>query len=129
MRATLQRDTPAELAVRSALHRLGLRFRVDRPIKGVPRVRPDIVFVTERIAIFVDGCFWHRCPQHGTIPKANREWWLRKLNANVERDRRHDAALKRAGWRVIRVWEHEPPSSVARRIFHIVRNRRTSRRR
>lgn len=121
MRATRQRDTPAELAVRSALHRMGLRYRVHYPIRGVPRVRPDIVFVSARVVVFIDGCFWHSCPLHGTIPKSNREWWMRKLQANVDRDRRHDRTLGEAGWTVIRVWEHEEPVAAAERIAKVVR--------
>jgi DNA mismatch endonuclease, patch repair protein len=121
MQATPRRDTPAEVALRSALHRLGLRFRLHRSIDGVPRTRPDIVFVSAKIAVFVDGCFWHGCPDHGSTPKANGEWWVRKLAANVERDRRYDAALRAAGWTVVRIWEHEDPSAAAARIFKLVR--------
>jgi DNA mismatch endonuclease, patch repair protein len=107
LQATRQRDTPSEIKLRSALHRLGLRFRLHRPIEGVPRVRPDIVFVSAKVAVFVDGCFWHGCPQHGTWPKANNDWWRKKLESNIKRDRRQDAALSAAGWSVVRVWEHE----------------------
>lgn len=121
MQSTRQRDTPPEIALRSTLHRMGLRFRVDRPIEGVPRVRPDIVFVSARVAVFVDGCFWHACPKHGTIPKTNTDWWIRKLRLNVERDRRHDAALSAAGWKVIRIWQHEDPEKAARLIFEVVK--------
>lgn len=75
-----------------------------------------MVFTRARIAVYVDGCFWHRCPQHGTIPKSNTEWWVRKLDANVERDRAADRELSDAGWLVIRVWAHEDASQVAQQI-------------
>jgi DNA mismatch endonuclease (patch repair protein) len=71
------------------------------------RVRPDVVFVARRVAIFLDGCYWHRCPQHGTAPRTNAGYWTEKLDRNVARDRRVDAALDAAGWRVVRIWEHE----------------------
>src|SRR2546430_17382839 len=86
MQVTAQRDTPCELALRSALHRLGLRFRVQWPIEGTRR-RADVAFTAARIAVFVDGCFWHCCPEHGTGPKANGRWWEEKLAANVNRER------------------------------------------
>jgi DNA mismatch endonuclease (patch repair protein) len=124
MRATPQRDTPPEISLRSALHRLGLRYRIHRPIEGVPRVRPDIVFVSARVVVFVDGCFWHRCPEHGTMPKANRDWWEAKLSANAARDRRHSAVLEGAGWAVIRFWEHEDPADAALRIAKLLAQRR-----
>lgn len=123
MQATRQRHTTPEVALRSALHRRGLRFRLHRPIEDVPRVRPDIVFVSARVAVFVDGCFWHGCPEHGSEPKAHGEWWKRKLQRNGERDRRHDAALREAGWAVIRVWEHEDPKEAAKRIHAFIQRR------
>ena len=98
-----RRDTKPELAVRSAVWRRGLRYRVDvSPIKGM-RSRADLVFTRAKVAVFVDGCFWHSCPEHLTIPKANREWWVDKLEANVARDRRVDEDLRSAGWRVVPV--------------------------
>ena len=86
------------------------------------RTRPDIVFTRARVAVFVDGCFWHRCPEHGTSPKTNTGWWRRKLDTNVERDRATDAALTEASWAVIRIWEHEDPVAAADRVEAIVRN-------
>lgn len=86
-------------------------------------MRPDIVFVSSGVAVFVDGCFWHSCPDHGSIPKTNTDWWIQKLRSNVERDRRHDAALTSAGWWVFRVWEHEDPKSAAQQIFDVVKRR------
>ena len=122
MRATRHRDTTAEMRLRRELHRRGLRYRVDHPVVG-PRKRVDIVFTRAKVAVFVDGCFWHSCRDHGTVPKSNRQWWVAKLAANVERDRATDAQLARAGYKVIRVWEHEDPLHVADRIESVVRSR------
>ena len=124
MRNTKQKDTPAELALRSELHRRGLRFRVGRTIPGVTRGRPDIIFPTEKVAVFVDGCFWHSCQEHGTIPTHNREWWVAKLDANSERDRRHCAELESAGWVAVRIWEHIAVYDAAEEIQDLVRARR-----
>lgn len=121
MKATRQRDTGAEVSLRSALHARGLRYRLHRRVEGVPRVRPDIVFVSARVAVFVDGCFWHGCPEHGSQPKANSEWWRDKLERNIARDRRNDSALRKAGWAVVRIWEHEDPPEAAKRIEQVVR--------
>lgn len=118
MRSTRRRDTAAELALRRVLHRRGLRYRVDLAVLTGSRRRVDVVFPRQRVAVFVDGCFWHRCPRHGTTPIANARWWEAKLAANVARDRATDRALRRAGWTVIRVWEHEDPTRAARRIVH-----------
>jgi DNA mismatch endonuclease (patch repair protein) len=121
MKAVRRRDTPPELAIRSALHRRGLRFRVDRaPVEGIRR-RADIVFVTARVAVFVDGCFWHGCPTHGSWPKANGDWWRRKILANQQRDADTNRKLERGGWLVVRVWEHEDPEAAAERIERMVR--------
>lgn len=116
MKRTRRRDTAAELRVRSAVHRRGLRYRVDQPVLPGDRRRADLVFRRHRVAVFIDGCFWHSCPLHGTQPKRNGEWWLEKLAGNVERDRDTDARLGRAGWTVVRVWEHEDAEVVADRI-------------
>jgi DNA mismatch endonuclease (patch repair protein) len=100
--------------LRSELHRLGLRFRKDLRIDLASlRVRPDIVFTRSRVAVFVDGCFWHGCPDHGSSPKANAEYWAEKFARNRRRDKLVDAALQSEGWRVVRVWEHEDASMVA----------------
>jgi DNA mismatch endonuclease (patch repair protein) len=116
MKATQQRDTLPELALRSRLHALGYRYRVDTsPIPGLRR-RADLIFSRARVAVYVDGCFWHSCPKHGTWPKANAEWWQVKIGANVARDRDTDRALVAAGWRVVRVWEHEPAERAIRRV-------------
>lgn len=111
-----RRDTLPERAIRSELHRRGLRFRVDRaPIPGL-RSRADIVFGPARVAVYVDGCFWHSCPEHGTRPKANAGWWERKLDRNQERDRETDRVLQEHGWEVVRIWEHEDPVAAADRV-------------
>lgn len=110
MRANRRADTKPEMALRRALHSQGLRYRKDYRLDLAPgaRVRPDIAFTARRVAVFVDGCFWHVCPQHGTQPAANTWYWQPKLLRNVERDRAADAALTAAGWEVVRIWEHEP---------------------
>lgn len=124
MQATRQRDTQAEMAIRRLLHGWGLRYRVDRsPLPGFRR-RADIVFPRERVAVFVDGCFWHRCPTHGTQPKANSKWWRDKLRTNVVRDRDTDNRLKKAGWQVLRIWEHERPEEAAEKVRRAVLKRR-----
>ena len=118
-----RRDTGAELAIRRELWSRGLRYRVDMAIPGIGRGRPDITFPRARVVVFVDGCFWHCCPDHGTFPKTNREWWRVKLQKNVRRDRAADDALKQAGWEVIRIWEHEDPAVGASRVEAVVRSR------
>lgn len=123
MRATRRYDTSPELALRWELHRRGLRYRVEMPLLDRRR-RVDIVFTRARVAVFVDGCFWHSCPVHGTAPAANAAWWHEKLSGNVERDRRADSDLRTAGYEVVRVWEHEDPAEAAAKIAALVRDRR-----
>ena len=110
MRANRRADTKPEVALRSALHRRGLRFRKDYAIRltGRRTVYPDVAFTRKRVVIFVDGCFWHSCPEHGTVPKSNQEYWIPKLRQNVERDQEVTEALSDSGWTVLRVWEHTP---------------------
>ena len=116
MVATRQRDTAAELELRRVLHANGLRYRTNRTLlRGLTR-RADIVFVSARVELLVDGCFWHCCPLHGTRPKSNSEWWAQKLDGNILRDRDTDFQLTAAGWDVIRVWEHEAAAEAAARI-------------
>lgn len=110
-------DTKPEMAIRRELHRRGWRYRVDyAPLATDRRRRADIVFTRRRLAVFVDGCFWHQCPTHGTMPRANREWWRDKLDRNVARDRDTDARLREAGWMVVRIWEHEAVDVAVSRI-------------
>lgn len=117
------RDTDPERALRSLLHRRGLRFRLHRrPVPGLRR-QADIVFGRAQVAVFVDGCFWHCCPEHATSPKANAAWWTAKLAANVARDRDTDEQLASAGWTVVRVWEHEDPVAAAAYVAEVVRSR------
>lgn len=119
MQATAQRDNSFERQVRSALHFKGIRFRNHYRIAALPRRSIDIALVGAKIAVFVDGCFWHGCRRHGTIPKSNRAWWKKKIDMNKLRDRDTNIQLRKAGWKVMRVWEHQPVSSVALRIARI----------
>ena len=123
-RGNRRRDTKPEVALRSALHKRGLRFRKDHLVRlDGGRVRVDICFTRARIAVFVDGCFWHVCPVHHVPPRRNVDYWAPKLRANVERDRRNDAALRSGGWDVVRVWEHEETEAAAARVEGIVHTR------
>jgi DNA mismatch endonuclease (patch repair protein) len=113
MRAMPRTDTGIEVALRRELHRIGIRFR--KHVSSLPG-RPDVALTRARIAIFVDGCFWHRCPAHGTAPKNNGTWWAAKLEENVARDRRKDEKLRDMGWLPVHVWEHEDPAEAAAAI-------------
>lgn len=115
------RHTEPEMALRRALHARGVRYRLHHP--SLPG-RPDVALPASRIAVFVDGCFWHSCPDHGRTPRNNAGWWADKLAANVARDRRKDAALAEIGWLAVHVWEHEDPARAAGRIVAL-RKRRT----
>lgn len=111
-----RRDTKPELAVRRALHARGWRYRVDRaPLPGLRR-RADVLFPRHRVAVYVDGCFWHSCPDHATTPKTNTTWWQDKLAATTGRDRDTDQLLETAGWHALHVWEHEAPADAVSRI-------------
>jgi DNA mismatch endonuclease (patch repair protein) len=114
------RDTAAEMAVRRELHGRGYRYRVNLRIPELGRSRPDIAFTRQRVAVFVDGCFWHRCLEHATFPRSNKRWWADKLENNVQRDRAIDTALTTIGWTVVRIWEHEDPSQAADRVVTAV---------
>jgi DNA mismatch endonuclease (patch repair protein) len=123
MRSNKPRDTGPELALRTALYRLGLRYRVSaRPLPGIRRTA-DVVFRRAKIAVFVDGCFWHGCPQHHTVSLTNARYWAEKVRQNRQRDTETDEILSRSGWQVIRVWEHEDPASAAERVAIAVRAR------
>lgn len=121
MRAQAQTGTAPERAVLSALHQRGLRYR--KHLAPVPSVRckADAVFAARRVAVFVDGCFWHGCPIHGSWPKANEDWWKRKIAMTRARDHRNNEILRNEGWTVLRVWEHEDPQSAADRIAATIR--------
>jgi len=132
VRARMQRqqtrDTRPELAVRRLLHAAGLRYRVDVPPLPTLRRRADVVFGPVKVALFVDGCFWHGCPDHGTrATHANSDYWSDKISRNRERDRDTDQVLAAAGWISVRVWEHEQPTEVAERVILIINSRRVSR--
>ena len=113
MSRAARRDTAPELALRRELHRRGMRFRVVYPVPGNRRRSIDVAFTRQRLAVFVDGCFWHGCPEHGTQPAANSEWWRSKLAANQARDRDTDRLLEEAGWQVLRIWEHAAADDAA----------------
>lgn len=123
MRGNRSKDTAPEIALRSALHRRGLRFRKHVALVPGLRFRPDVVFPKARVAVECLGCFWHRCPLDGTTPRTNSAYWKAKLDRNVARDQRNADALARAGWMLIFVWEHESPEEAANRIETIVRER------
>lgn len=127
MAGNRKKDTGPERALRSALHGRGLRYRLHARLDGVA-CQVDIVFSRVRVAVFVDGCFWHRCPEHGVRPRTNAHYWDAKIARNVERDDRNNQELEVAGWTVVRVWEHEPPDEAAERISDLVRRRRAERR-
>jgi DNA mismatch endonuclease (patch repair protein) len=121
MQANRSKDTKPELRLRSILHRRGFRFRVNhRPLPGV-RMTADIVFTKAKVAVFVDGCFWHGCPEHYRKPAINKDYWEPKLQRNLARDAISDASLLTEGWTVIRGWEHEDPEDVADRVEAAVR--------
>lgn len=113
-----RQNTGPELALRRALHARGIRFRLHPPLPG----RPDIVLMRSRVAIFVDGCFWHGCPTHAVTPKANRRFWIQKIATNKERDTRKDHALRSMGWTPVHVWEHEDMNLAARRLEQFWKN-------
>jgi DNA mismatch endonuclease, patch repair protein len=120
-----RRDTKPEIALRMELHRRGHRFRVDRAVLTDRRRRVDIVFGPSKVAVFVDGCFWHGCPEHATWPRSNAAYWREKIETNRLRDRDTDRLLAEAGWLVIRVWEHEDIPAAADRIEQSVLSRRS----
>ena len=127
MAATRGRDNAGERALRSELHRRGLRFRVHYGVLEGTRRTVDIAFPRAKVAVFRDGCFWHGCPIHGTQPRNNAAWWRAKIEGNQARDRDTDARLRKLGWRVIRVWEHD--TTAADRIAAVVSHRLQTRKR
>jgi DNA mismatch endonuclease (patch repair protein) len=111
-----RRDTRAETEVRRRLHALGYRYRLDVKLEADLKARGDIVWKGRKVVVFIDGCFWHVCPEHGTFPKSNADWWRAKLRANVARDQRYTAELRERGWTVMRFWEHDDPGLVVASI-------------
>jgi DNA mismatch endonuclease (patch repair protein) len=120
MQANRWRDTGPERELRTLLHRLGYRYRVNLPIPAGRRRRADIAFTRKKVAVFIDGCYWHGCPIHASWPKTNSEFWRQKIEANKIRDHETDELLARAGWRVVRAWEHQDPAAVASMIASIL---------
>ncbi|MEE1929778.1 very short patch repair endonuclease [Streptomyces sp. TRM 70351] len=128
MQAIRSRDTRPEKVIRQLVHAHGLRYRVAaRPLPGVRRTA-DLVFRPARVAVFVDGCYWHGCPEHYVAPRTNPGYWSEKITKNVARDRDTDQRLTQAGWTVLRFWEHESPDDCALQIVHTVTESRAQRR-
>jgi DNA mismatch endonuclease (patch repair protein) len=127
MQGNKSRDTKPEMAVRRAVHAMGLRYRIaGRPLAGLSRTA-DLVFRRACIAVFVDGCFWHGCPAHHAPPKTNANYWAAKISGNRARDRDTTILLRAAGWTVLRFWSHEDPRTVASKISQVVRDMRANR--
>lgn len=123
MQGNRGRDTKAELAVRRLVHMVGLRYRVNARPEPDLRRTADLLFTRARVAVFIDGCYWHGCPQHFTMPATNRGYWSTKIDQNRARDQETTALLEARGWLVLRFWAHEDPTSVAERITQYVRDR------
>ncbi|MFJ3142280.1 very short patch repair endonuclease [Streptomyces halstedii] len=123
-----RRDTAPEVAVRKLLHASGYRYRLNERVPHMSRRTIDIAFTRARVAVFLDGCFWHGCPDHATRPKSNAEWWRQKLDKNMARDAETTAHLVSEGWTVLRFWEHQPPTEVAAVVAEAVDRERSSRR-
>ncbi len=127
MAAIKRSETKPEVALRAALHRMGYRFRKDYAVRLAGKIiRPDIAFTRHRVAVFVDGCFWHACPEHGRTPRVNGAYWEPKLGRNAERDREQTEALTAAGWSVLRIWEHVPVDEAAREVASLLGGQRKS---
>jgi DNA mismatch endonuclease, patch repair protein len=123
MRSTGRRDTVPEIALRRTLHRMGLRYRIDRkPLPYLGR-RADLVFASAKVAVYVDGCFWHGCPLHATWPKKNAEFWRNKIETNRARDADTDRRLEECGWISVHVWEHEDSKAAAERVRSAIESR------
>jgi DNA mismatch endonuclease (patch repair protein) len=123
MQSNKGRDTKPEVALRSAVHALGLRYRVStQPLEGLRRTA-DLVFARARVAVFLDGCFWHGCPDHHTVATTNAKYWSNKVTENRGRDRDTDERLSEAGWVSLRIWEHEDPHEAALRVRQVVNRR------
>jgi DNA mismatch endonuclease, patch repair protein len=120
MKRQLRRDTACEMKIRRVLHANGYRYRVDVRPEPDLRCRADILFTRRRIAVFIDGCFWHACPEHGSWPRNNAEWWRNKITRNAGRDRENNSALVKKGWSVVRIWEHEDPETAVRKVTQLL---------
>lgn len=121
MKANRSQDTGPEIIVRKLIHAMGLRYRKNvRPVPSLRRTA-DIVFPRHRVAVFIDGCFWHGCPEHYRQPRVNAEYWTAKISGNRKRDTATDKTLTEANWRVLRFWEHEDPVEVAETIRMAIR--------
>ena len=119
MKAVGQRDTAAEMEIRRRVHAEGFRYRVDHPVSTRPRRTADMAFTKAHIAVFIDGCFWHGCPEHGTLSKSNAKFWRDKIETNQRRDIDTTKRLKAAGWQVIRFWEHEIKEDVEKCVTRV----------
>ncbi|MFD9877146.1 very short patch repair endonuclease [[Kitasatospora] papulosa] len=126
MRRQARRDTAPEVAVRKLLHASGYRYRVNERVPHMSRRTIDIAFTRAKVAVFLDGCFWHGCPEHATQPKSNAEWWRQKLDKNMARDSETTAHLVAEGWSVLRFWEHQPPAQVAKAVAEAVDRERSA---
>lgn len=124
MQANRGRDTKAEIAVRRFVHAQGLRYRVNAKPEADIRRTADLLFTRARVAVFIDGCFWHGCPEHFSMPATNTDFWSVKIDGNRQRDRETTAMLEARGWTVLRFWEHEIATAVASRIVEVVQERR-----
>lgn len=122
-----RRDTAPELALRRQLHALGLRYRVQYPVPGLPRRKIDVAFTRYRVAVFVDGCFWHSCPLHGSMPKSNSDWWALKLAAIRSRDKNTNESLERSGWVVLRIWTHVGPEEATQMVLTALESQQCTR--
>ncbi|MFC8590815.1 very short patch repair endonuclease [Streptomyces atroolivaceus] len=123
-----RRDTAPEVAVRKLLHAAGYRYRLNERVPHMSRRTIDIAFTRAKVAVFLDGCFWHGCPDHATRPKSNAEWWREKLDKNMARDSETTAHLVAEGWTVLRFWEHQPSAQVAEQVAKAVDHKRSARR-
>ncbi|PZT71926.1 very short patch repair endonuclease [Streptomyces sp. AC1-42W] len=121
------RDTAPEVAVRKLLHASGYRYRLNERVPHMSRRTIDIAFTRAKVAVFLDGCFWHGCPEHATQPKSNAEWWRQKLDRNMARDAETTAHLVAEGWTVLRFWEHQAPAAVAEKVAETVDRERSTR--
>ena len=122
-----QKGTGAEVALRREMYRIGLRYRIDYEVLRKPRRVADVAFPGRKIAVFVDGCFWHGCPEHATWPKQNAEFWRHKIEANCARDTDTNERLRNIGWTVLRFWEHEPPTEAVDIVVKMVAMGRSKR--